>query len=132
MKQDKMIEYQRAQSEKREKEILRAIRKMATRGEKVSVYSVSKETKCSRNYLYNNPKLMEAIQSYRYEPTTKTVDSTKAEIKLLRMEIVRLKRQLEQLQEENNETYKEKYLKEHEMRLALEKQLRTLYSHKAS
>lgn len=119
-----------------ENETCNAIKKMAKAGKKISFYSVMKETKKSKAYLYRNKKIRLLIDSYR-KPVMEsaTADTEKTLVTITKLECARLKRQIQKQKEENSETWKQKYLREHEKYLAvleenkeLRKQLMFLYS----
>ena len=135
MKQDKMVNYQKNRKKILENETLAAIRKMAARGEDITFYSVAKTTKRSSKYLYSNPKIRAEIESHRKNTTPISEATAKAESTILRIECKRLKKQLEKLEEEYGESWKQKYLDEHEKYLKmyhecqeLKKQLKCIYS----
>ena len=127
MKQDKMCQYQQSRSQVMEKETINAIKKMDKAGKKISFYSVMIETKRSKSYLYRNEKIRMLILSYR-KPISghDTTDTDKARVTLSNLECARLKRKVKALEAENSESWKRKYLAEHEKFLALRDEINEL------
>lgn len=142
MKQDKMVNYQKNRKQVYETETLKAIRKMADKGQEITFYAVAKATGRSTRYLYGNATIRKEIEAHRKSETPKSEETLKTESTILRMECNRLQRELEKMKEENKETWKQKYYAEKQKRNAehqrnvnmyhenmeLKRQLRSLYS----
>lgn len=92
-----------------EKKVTAAISEMLEAGEKISFYSVSKKTGVSRNFLYNNSRIRNAITDLKAAADshisidlkkTKEIDATLLLLENLRQkdEIERLKAKIELLE----------------------------------
>ena len=128
MKTDKITEMAKAKSEKRQKEVLDAIKKMQKDGEPVTFYSVQKKTGASKSYLYNNEAIASAIKEARTMKTEPmSSGSEKAVIMALRKKIKDLEKQLEKEREANAESYREKCIKLQNENEQLKEQLKKAY-----
>ena len=127
----KIAEMAKRKSIKRQKEVLDVIASMIKNGEKVTVYSVQKKTGASKSYLYNNEKIKEAIKQEREEKTanTRTNESKDAIIKVLKMTIKNLEKEIKELKGNNSDSYKLKYEKVVNENKQLKEQLKNAYNY---
>lgn len=114
-KYDKLVELAKEKSIIREKEVLKGINRMISEGMSISFYSVQKETRASRSYLYNNDKIRDKIEQERElgEVKKRNKNSNDVIIKTLKMENKELKKdsKYKEMYEElllENEELKEK------------------------
>ena len=128
MKTDKITELAKQKSEKRQKEVLNAIKKMKKAGEPVSFYSVQKKTGASKSYLYNNEAIASAIKEARTLKTEPiSPDSEKTVIMALRKKVKDLEKQLDKEREANSDSYREKCIKLQAENEQLKEQLKKAY-----
>lgn len=127
----KIAEMAKRKSIKRQKEVLDVIASMIKNGEKVTFYSVQKKTGASKSYLYNNEKIKEAIKQEREEKTanTRTNESKDAIIKVLKMTIKNLEKEIKELKGNNSDSYKLKYEKVVNENKQLKEQLKNAYNY---
>ena len=127
----KIAEMAKRKSIKRQKEVLDVIASMIKNGEKVTFYSVQKKTGASKSYLYNNEKIKEAIKQEREEKTanTRTNESKDAIIKVLKMTIKNLEKEIKELKGNNSDSYKLKYEKVVNETKQLKEQLKNAYNY---
>ena len=125
MKTDKITELSVSKSKKRKKEVIDSINRMAKRGDKINFYSVMKETKASKSYLYNNKEIRELIEEYRgTNVKPRSVKGNKVIIEAQQKKIKELEKAIEKLEANNADSYKQKYEKLLQENRALKQQLR--------
>ena len=127
----KMTEYNKERSHKKEQAVIDAINKLKKGNSTISLSDICKEAGCSRQFIYNNEKLLKLVNQYRDVDTKKKVqsrDSKDVLILTLKAENTQLRKQIKTLQEETN--FKEKYDELKEENEALKKQLEQAYLQK--
>ena len=128
-KTERIRELAQSKSEKRQKEVLQAISAMKKNGDKVSFYGVAKATGASKSYLYKNETIAKAIREAQTDGVAqRTEKSDKAIIASLRLEIKKLKQELQAKEAENDDSYKRKYEKAVAEIDELKKQLENAYT----
>ncbi len=125
-----IIQYAKQKQENARNKALKELRRMVKNNEKVTIYRLSKLTKCSRTFLTNDPIVRKEIEKYRqqnqnHENTTESKDVIN---KSLRLYIRRLEEKLKRYETENGETYKQKYLEELKKNEILNQQIRSFYT----
>lgn len=125
-KTDKIVAKAKEKSESREHEVLLAIRRMQRTGQKITFYSVMKETGASKSYLYTNKTIRSAIEDARGALSNRSPSSKDA---IIRMQTDRIK----ELELEINRFSKEVSIEKYQALLAeneeLRKQLKVAYKH---
>lgn len=125
MKTDKITELSVNKSKKRKKEVIDSINRMTKRGDKINFYSVMKETKASKSYLYNNKEIRELIEEYRgTNVKPRSVKGNKVIIEAQQKKIKESEKAIEKLEDDNADSYKQKYEKLLQENRALKQQLR--------
>lgn len=130
-KSDKIVELSKNKAEQRKIEVLSCIKKMEKRGEKVSFYKVMKLTGASKSYLYGNSEIRETIEKIRgSESKKKSKSSNQVIITAQKKKIEVLEKKIKELEKDNSESYKAKYLRILEENKELKKQIKNaLYSY---
>ena len=135
MKQDNMINYQKNRKSVMEAETLALIRRMVSKGKPVNFSSVSKASGHTAKYLYDNEKIRTEIMTHRKPPVPKSEESAKSETTIIKMGYKKLQEKLRKIEQENSDTWKQKYEIEHQKYLdayheiqELKKQLISVYS----
>lgn len=132
-KPDKTVgirKYAKQRQEEARNRALRSIRNMVRKGIKITIYGVHKESGCSRSFLTSDPAIKEKINQYREQTPKKTEESKAVTTTALYMEIAKLKRIIQHMEEENSNTWKEKYRKLQAENEELKLQLRSIYTNR--
>ena len=115
------------QAESRKK-ALTAIKALVRKGEKITIYAIWKQSGCSRSFLTKDPIVRAEIDKYRQAKPEKTQESKAVTTTALHMEIAKLKRIIKKMNEENGDTWKEKYNKVKAENEELKQQLKSIYT----
>lgn len=112
MKTDKIVELATEKSRKRHREVINTINKMIKRGDKVSFYSVVKETGASKSYLYTNVELRSLIELARNQAVRpRSVKGNKVIIEAQQRKIEELTARIKELEDNYGEGLMSKYEK---------------------
>ena len=112
MKTDKIVELATEKSRKRHREVINTINKMIKRGDKVSFYSVVKETGASKSYLYTNVELRSLIELARNQAVKpRSVKGNKVIIEAQQRKIEELTARIKELEDNYGEGLMSKYEK---------------------
>lgn len=107
MKTDKIVELSTKKAELRKKEVIDSINKMIKHGDKVTFYSVMKETKASKSYLYGNDEIRSLIELGRKQAVKpRSVKGNKVIIEAQQQRIKELEARVKELESENSESLK--------------------------
>lgn len=126
---DKIIAMAKTKTEETKNKVIDTINKMLEDGEKITFYSVYKNSGVSKSFVYNNDEIRMIVETYRQSPVkrNRTKESKDVIIETQKKKILELEKQLKEFQK--TETYKEKYerlLVENE---ELKKQLKSAYEY---
>jgi hypothetical protein len=123
-----MVSLIQREAAEKENNTINLIHRMVRGGEKVTVNGLASRTGYSRSFLYANQKIMEAVHQARGEQRpARTQESKDTIIRSLKRRVRELEAENARLIEENGESYKEKFEREHEKVLDLSEQLRNSY-----
>ena len=112
MKTDRIVELATEKSRKRHREVISTINKMIKRGDKVSFYSVVKETGASKSYLYTNVELRSLIELARNQAVRlRSVKGNKVIIEAQQRKIEELTARIKELEDNYGEELMSKYEK---------------------
>lgn len=112
MKTDRIVELATEKSRKRHREVINTINKMIKRGDKVSFYSVVKETGASKSYLYTNVELRSLIELARNQAVKpRSVKGNKVIIEAQQRKIEELTARIKELEDNYGEGLMSKYEK---------------------
>ena len=112
MKTDRIVELATEKSRKRHREVINTINKMIKRGDKVSFYSVVKETGASKSYLYTNVELRSLIELARNQAVRpRSVKGNKVIIEAQQRKIEELTARIKELEDNYGEELMSKYEK---------------------
>lgn len=130
-KTEKITAIAKEKATKRETEVLKAVADMVARGETITFYKVQKETGAAKSYLYSNGRIRAAIEDGRNCTSSygRKDDSKDAIIKVLRLQIDRLQKEIVLLSGQLDDSYKTKYEKLLAENRQLKLQLKTAYKY---
>lgn len=112
MKTDRIVELATEKSRKRHREVINTINKMIKRGDKISFYSVVKETGASKSYLYTNVELRSLIELARNQAVKpRSVKGNKVIIEAQQRKIEELTARIKELEDNYGEGLMSKYEK---------------------
>lgn len=112
MKTDKIVELAAEKSKKRHREVINTINKMIKHGDKVSFYSVVKETGASKSYLYTNDEIRSLIELARNQAVKpRSIKGNKVIIDAQKRKIEELTARIKELEDNYGEGLMSKYEK---------------------
>jgi len=122
-KYDKIVSMNIEKKLKRIKCVENTIERMARNNKKISVYSVAKEAKCSRSFIYNNQQLISLINQYREKLSNKM--NNPSLINIYKNQIKNQENQLKNLNKKMESDYQKEIdslkLKNQKLQLEIEK-----------
>ncbi len=127
---DACVKINKDKAIERQNEILAIIEAMEKEGQKISFYSVQKESAASRSYLYNNPMIAERIRSARETQSKRNEKSKDTIIRSLQLQNKKLQSRIKELERSNSESYKQQCERLSQENQELKKQLSVAYEYK--
>lgn len=107
-KTDKIIEMAKDKTRTKEEELVKIIKKLVSRDEKISVYGLSKISGISKSFIRNNKNIYDLVKSYRTNIPIVNISSEKQIIKFQKTKILQLESELKLLKKANDG---ERYIK---------------------
>lgn len=126
---DKIISMAKTKTEVTKNKVIDTVNKMLQDGEKITFYSVYKNSGVSKSFVYNNDEIRLIIETYRRSPIKRkqSKESKDVIIETQKKKILELERLLNEFQKTEN--YKEKYEKLLVENEELRKQLKSAYEY---